>query len=88
MSTNERSQARCKVVLTIEVVPHDAWGDDCSIAQVRAQATRAAVGMVRGMLDAQIKGGTMRLVSVDETNVVTFQKAVAVKAESEDGRPL
>lgn len=80
MSSSERSRARCSVVLCVEVLPDDEWGDDCTVAQVRQQGVRSAEAVVRRMLETKVHGGRVKLVRIDAVNVVTFSRPPAEPA--------
>ena len=48
-----------RVTVTIDMAVGDTWGPDCNLAQVRKQATEAALGKLRhalGQRDYQIVG--------------------------------
>lgn len=68
---SDRAQARCRVTMTIEVIPHDVWGEDCTIDQARRQGIESARSLVIGVFKNDQR---FRLLSIDDADVVTFQK--------------
>ena len=56
---------RARVKLTVEVVTHDTWGDDCSVVQVRKQGREAAVCALLRVLSAGDREGTRFVVTGD-----------------------
>jgi len=74
---NERAQARCSVTMTIEVIPDDVWGDDCSIAQVRKQGIDSARSMIEKMFRDNRRFSLLR---IDKADVVTFQEPTEAKS--------
>ena len=59
-----RALIRVQVVLSIEV--RDAWGDDCTIGQVKNQGMQAATQKLRGL----IAGSGVKVVSIGDPLVV------------------
>lgn len=52
-----RVRAIARVTVTLEITTHDVWGPDCTVGQIKKQATEAAIGMVhRGIRDPKIVG--------------------------------
>lgn len=45
-----KASATATVRLTVEVRNLGSWGEDCSLKQIREQATREAIQEVRGLL--------------------------------------
>jgi hypothetical protein len=45
------TKASVKVQIVLEVEINAAWGDECTVGQVRAQGTAAAERTVRGALE-------------------------------------
>lgn len=65
------------VTLTVEVRVSDAWGPDCSVAQVHRQAAEAAIGKLRNMI---YRAGSdndqcIKLVGTPEVKTVITERA-------------
>lgn len=51
MSGDKKWRARARVQITVELFVGDAWGEDCSFAQIKKQAIESAEGaLMRGLV--------------------------------------
>lgn len=71
-SADPKVRAAARVTVTIEIAVPDAWGTDCTVAQVQQQAKKSALGIIerikqRGYVDYQIVGEPIvRAILVEE----------------------
>jgi len=74
MSAVRTIQARATVILTVEVRIGCSWGEECTVRQVHDQASSAAVGAIRRLIELATTNPKISLVGDPQPTAILVDR--------------